>query len=169
MRPPAASLIAAALSLLPLNAQQPASSIDPPANARVVLQAKGEGFQIYTCSTAQAGLKWTLKAPDAKLLDASGKVIGSHFAGPTWKLTDGGQVQGELIASQPSPETNSVAWLLLRAKTGTATGSLSTVALIRRTETHGGAAPTTGCQSPSDTGKTAQIPYSATYTFYSQQ
>ena len=26
-------------------------------------------------------------------LDASGKVIGSHFAGPTWKLTDGGQVQ----------------------------------------------------------------------------
>jgi len=169
MRPPAASLIAAALSLLPLNAQQPASSIDPPANARVVLQAKGEGFQIYTCSTAQAGLKWTLKAPDAKLLDASGKVIGSHFAGPTWKLTDGGQVQGELIASQPSPETNSVAWLLLRAKTGTATGSLSTVALIRRTETHGGAAPTTGCQIPSDVGKTAQIPYTATYTFYSQQ
>jgi hypothetical protein len=168
MRPPAASLIAAALSLLPLNAQQPASPIDPPAGARVVLEAKGEGLQIYTCSTAQPGLKWTLKAPDAKLLDASGKIIGSHFAGPTWKLTDGSQVQGELIASKPSQEANSVAWLLLRAKPGTAAGSLATVGFIRRTETHGGAAPASGCESPGDAGKTAQIPYTATYTFYSQ-
>jgi hypothetical protein len=107
-----------------------------------------------------------LKAPLAKLLDADGKTIGSHFAGPTWKLENGGQVQGELVASRPSPEAGAVAWLLLRAKTGTATGSLADVALIRRTETHGGVTPETGCASTADAGKTVRVPYTATYTFY---
>jgi hypothetical protein len=110
-----------------------------------------------------------LKAPDAKLLDDSGKEIGSHFAGPTWKLADGSQVQGALVASMPSPEAGSVPWLLLRAKPGTATGTFANVAFIRRTETHGGAAPESGCQTSVDAGKTAQIPYSATYTFYAEK
>jgi hypothetical protein len=150
-------------------AQQPAGSIEPPEGARVVLQAKGDGVQIYACTDAPGGAKWTLKGPDAKLLDDSGKVIGSHFAGPTWKLADGGQVQGELLANKPSPEDGSVAWLLLRAKAGTATGSLASVAFIRRTETHGGGAPRTGCQGSQDFGKNVQVPYTATYTFYAEK
>jgi hypothetical protein len=129
-----------------------------------VLEAKGEGVQIYTCD----GAKWTFKAPDARLLDASGKVIGSHFAGPTWKLDDGGQVQGELIAGKPSPDTDSIPWLLLRAKPGSAAGSLASADFIRRTGTHGGVAPASGCQGSSDAGKTQRVPYSATYTFYTQ-
>jgi hypothetical protein len=166
MRVLAASLIAAAVSILPLSAQQTGGSIDPPAGTRTVLQAKGDGVQIYVCSSAHDGFKWTLKAPDAKLLDASGKIIGSHSAGPTWRLLDGGQVQGELIASKPAPEPNSVAWLLLRAKAGTAVGSLAGVQFLRRTETHGGVAPESDCQNSNDAGKTVQIPYTATYTFY---
>jgi hypothetical protein len=157
-----AFLIAAALTL---NSQQTAWSIDPPAGAHVVLEAHGEGVQIYTCD----GTKWILKAPDAKLLDAAGKVIGSHSAGPTWTLADGGRVQGELIASKPAPEADSIPWLLLRAKAGTPTGSLASIAFIRRTETHGGVAPASDCQSTGDAGKTTQVPYTATYTFYSQQ
>lgn len=147
-------------------AQQPTPSIDVPEGARVVLQAKGDGVQIYTCTETAAGIKWALKAPDAKLLDASGQAIGTHFAGPTWKLNDGGQVQGELMANRPSPDAGSVPWLLLRAKTGTATGSMATVAYVRRTETHGGVAPASGCQSSQDVAKTTQVPYTATYTFY---
>jgi hypothetical protein len=162
MRVLATSLIAAAVSIVALHAQQPGGSIDLPAGARAVLQAKGDGVQIYVCTETQGALKWVLKAPDAKLLDASGKTIGSHFAGPTWKLEDGSQVQGELISSKPAPEANSVAWLLLRAKTGTATGRLAAVEFIRRTETHGGVAPESGCAAE----KTVQIPYTATYTFY---
>src|SRR5271169_183013 len=115
MRILAASLIAAMVSIATLHAQQTGESIDPPPGAQVVLEAKGIGFQIYTCTQTQAGPKWVLTAPDAKLLDASGKTIGSHFAGPTWKLEDGSQVQGERIASRPAPEADSVAWLLLRA------------------------------------------------------
>jgi hypothetical protein len=115
------------------------------------------------------GFKWVLSGPDAKLLDATGKMIGSHFAGPTWKLLDGSQVQGELVASQPAPEANSVAWLLLRAKAGTATGTLANVEFIRRTETHGGVADASQCKSSQDAGKTVQIPYMATYTFYAEK
>jgi hypothetical protein len=168
MRPLLACAIAATLSLLALNAQQIAPSTDPPPSARVVLEAKGDGVQIYTCSTAPDGLKWVFKAPDAKLLDASGKVIGSHFAGPTWKLTDGGEIQGELIASKPAPAADSVPWLLLHAKPGTAVGSMAGVEFIRRTATHGGVAPASGCGSSADAGKTQEAAYTATYTFYTR-
>ncbi len=162
-------MMATAVSVLSLSAQQTAVLIDPPAGTRVVLQAKGDGVQIYACSIAHDGFKWTLNGPDAKLLDATGKVIGTHFAGPTWKLLDGSQVQGELVANKPAPEANSVAWLLLRAKAGTATGTLSSVAFIQRTDTHGGVAAASECQTAQDTGKTIKIPYTATYTFYAEK
>ena len=168
MRSLATALIAAALSVPAVFAQQTASSVDPPADARAVLQAKGDGVQIYVCSGANDAFKWTLKAPDAKLMDASGKVIGNHFAGPTWKLLDGGQVQGEPMAVKPAPDADSVAWLLLRAKAGTATGSLADVAFIGRTETHGGVAPQSGCQSSTDAAKAVRVHYTATYTFYAR-
>ena len=167
MRILAVSLLAVVVGVPALRAQQAGGSIDVPAGASVVLQATGDGVQIYSCTDAAGGAKWVLTGPDAKLVDATGKAIGSHFAGPTWKLEDGGQVQGALIASKASPETGSVAWLLLRAKPGSATGSLAEVAFVRRTETHGGAAPASGCAAGQDAGKTVRVPYTATYTFYS--
>ena len=166
MRALALSLIVAAVSIPALHAQQTGGSIDLPAGTHIVLQVLGDGVQIYTCTDTPGGAKWALKAPDAKLLDASGKTVGGHFAGPTWKLEDGSQVQGELIASKVASETGSVAWLLLRAKEGTAKGSLADVAFIRRTETHGGVAPESGCATSQDAGKTVRVPYTAIYTFY---
>jgi uncharacterized protein DUF3455 len=161
-----AVVVVATISLL---AQERAVSIDVPAGARPILELKGSGYQIYSCTAGDQGMKWILKAPDAQLIDAAGKVVGSHFAGPSWKLADGGEVQGEPIASQQASDPDSVAWLLLRAKPGTATGSLASVAFIRRTGTHGGAAGTAGCQTAADAGKSERIPYAATYTFYSAQ
>ena len=166
MRFLALSLILAAVSIPALRAQQTSGDIDLPMGTEVVLQAAGDGVQIYTCNETPGGAKWVLKAPDAKLLNAAGKTIGRHFAGPTWKLEDGSEVQGELIASRAAPDTRSVAWLLLRAKAGTGKGSLADVAYIRRTETHGGIAPESGCAASQDAGKTVRVPYTATYTFY---
>jgi hypothetical protein len=166
MRILGALLIVSAVSVQVLHAQQAGGSIDLPAGAHAVLQAMGDGAQVYTCATTPGGAKWVLTAPDAKLLDASGKLIGSHFAGPTWKLDDGSQVKGELVASQPAPEAGSVAWLLLRAKAGTGTGRLAEVVFIRRTKTHGGVAPESGCETLQDAGKTVRVPYTATYMFY---
>ena len=149
-----------------LSAQPAGASIDPPPGSTVVLKATGAGVQIYSCAESQGAFKWMLKAPDAKLLDESGKQIGSHFAGPTWRLTDGSQVQGELIASHPTPDAGSVPWLLLRAKIGTGTGKFAGVAFIQRTETRGGSAPATGCRSPGDLDQSLRVPYSATYALF---
>jgi len=77
-------------------------------------------------------------------------------------------VQGELTGSQ-SRDTGSIPWLRLRAKEGTATGSLASVAYIRRTETNGGLAPQSGCKSQKDVKKTIQIHYTATYSFYAER
>ncbi|MFT4112519.1 DUF3455 domain-containing protein [Silvibacterium sp.] len=141
-------------------AQSPASaSIDVPEGAHLVLSAHGEGSQVYTCVDGH----WTLKAPDAKLLDAHGTQIGTHFAGPTWKLTDGSEVKGKAVGSQASPDADSVPWLLLEAVPGSGSGQLATVAWIRRTETKGGKAPTAACSSG-----TMPISYSANYSFYSR-
>ena len=76
----------AAFSSITLLLAQPAPvSIEVPTGAKLLLEAKGDGAQVYTCTDAH----WVLKAPDAKLLDAQGQVIGTHFAGPTWRLSDG--------------------------------------------------------------------------------
>jgi len=170
MRFPSNLLLALTMSSSALlSAQQTAASIDVPAGSQLILQAKGEGVQIYNCTNPNGTMKWMLKAPDAKLLDASEKEIGTHFAGPTWKLTDNSQVQGELVASQPSPDGSSIPWLMLRAKPGTTTGKFSNITFIRRTETHGGVAPKTGCDTPRQANTTVSVPYSATYSFYSKQ
>ncbi|MGA8532216.1 MAG: DUF3455 domain-containing protein [Acidobacteriaceae bacterium] len=169
MRWLAAVLILIAGNLVPSYGQQPGSSIDVPAGAKAILAAKGVGVQIYSCTATPDGAKWTLKGPDAKLLNPAGRQIGTHFAGPTWKLNDGSQVQGELVASRPSPDPHSVAWLLVRPKAGSATGSLAQVTFIRRTNTHGGMPKASGCQTAGDAGKSVRVPYSATYTFYANQ
>lgn len=141
-------------------AKQTTSPIDlPPGNHELLLEAKGDGVQIYACTDG----KWTLKTPDAKLLDPQGTVIGTHFAGPTWKLTDGSEVKGKAIASQLSPDAGSVPWLLIEAVPNSGTGQFADVNYIRRTETHGGAAPKEACT----TGESRQH-YTAKYSFYSK-
>jgi hypothetical protein len=156
------------VAALPAQGQQAAASIDVPAGAHVVLEAKGDGVQVYTCAAADGANKWIFQGPDAKLLDAAGQPMGIHFAGPTWKLSDGSEVQGAVVASQAS-RPGSVPWLLLRAKPGSGTGKLAEVAWIRRTETNGGVADPSGCTSAADAGKTVRVPYTATYTFYAEK
>ena len=52
------------------------NSVEPPAGAVLLLTASGDGSQVYTCTDGH----WMLKSPDAKLIDAEGRVIGAHFA-----------------------------------------------------------------------------------------
>jgi hypothetical protein len=151
----ALSLIA--YSILLLQGKQPSSSVEAPAGTALLLEAAGDGAQVYTCTNGH----WTLKAPDAKLLDEQGKVIGTHFAGPTWRLEDGSEVKGKAIASRPAADGSSVPWLLVQAVPGSASGKLANVLYIRRTETHGGAAPTKACDSGEE-----RVPYTAKYSFY---
>jgi hypothetical protein len=59
-------------------------SIDVSPHSKLLLRAVGRGDQVYACVDGS----WVLKAPDAKLLNQQGSVIGRHFAGPTWQLNE---------------------------------------------------------------------------------
>jgi Protein of unknown function (DUF3455) len=137
-------------------AQTAKESIDVPPHSRLLLRAVGSGDQVYGCANGS----WALKAPDAKLLNEEGSVIGRHFAGPTWQLDDGSWVKGKAVAKQVSPDATAVPWLLLESVGGT--GRLGTVRFIQRTGTHGGNAPGGSCSESA----TRRVPYTATYSFY---
>lgn len=141
------------------------SDIDPPATEHLLLQLQAAGVQIYSCTSDNAPIAWKFKGPEAKLMDAKGTEAGSHFAGPTWKLTDGSEVKATPVASKPAPEPGSVPWLLLKVASHSGSGKLDQVAYITRTNTKGGVAPASGCDSEHQ-GQEARVPYTATYSFY---
>lgn len=126
-----------------------------------LLVVRGVGAQVYRCDATTS--TWVLDHPDADLVDKGGKVVGHHDAGPSWHYQDGSSVQGAVIGKADATEAGAIPWLELRATGSQGTGVLSRVGLIRRTETHGGVAPTSGCK-PGDAS--LRVPYSATYSFY---
>jgi hypothetical protein len=137
-------------------AQTAKESIDAPPHSRLLLRAVGSGDQVYGCVNG----RWALTAPDAKLLNQEGSVIGRHFAGPTWQLNDGSWVKGRAVAKQVAPDATAVPWLLLESVGGT--GRFGTVRFIQRTGTHGGNAPDGSCSQSA----ILRVPYTATYSFY---
>src|ERR1700759_1457018 len=131
----------ALLALLALNsaaAQQLArpdvpDKLSPPATEKLILQAHATGDQIYVCQPGpEQKIAWTLKAPDAQLFDAQNKVIAKHYAGPTWKHSDGSEVVGKVFARLDSPDANSIPWLLLSATNHSGNGEFSKVTSIQR-------------------------------------
>ena len=140
--------------------------IKAPAGEELVLQVHAVGSQIYVCqAAADQKLSWVLKAPEAELTDPSGKAIGTHFAGPSWKHQDGSEVKGKLVSRVDAPEPEAIPWLLLAAAGHSGNGVLSQVTSIQRIQTHGGQAPKTGCDQ-AHSGAEVKIPYSADYYFY---
>jgi Protein of unknown function (DUF3455) len=116
------------------------------------------------CGPLDVEIKFTaasmVKAPDAKLLNQAGSVIGRHFAGPTWQLNDGSWLKGKAVAKKDAPDPTAVPWLLLESVGGT--GRLAAVRFIQRTMTHGGNAPEGICSQ----NAMRRVPYTATYSFY---
>jgi hypothetical protein len=147
-------------------------ALAPPSGARKLFEFSADGVQIYVCKSKDEAQKepafaWVFEAPQAVLFDGQGKQAGTHFKGPTWELSDGSSVTGELAAKQPSPKAGSIPWLLLKVKSHQGTGALGTVSFIRRVDTVGGAEPAEGCDA-AQKGETARVPYSATYQFLGQ-
>jgi hypothetical protein len=139
-----------------------------PAGHKVALMTSAKGVQIYECATEAGAAAWKLRAPRAELADGSGAVIGSHFggvdknlaAGPYWEAPDGSRVHAGKPVTAPNP--GSIPLLRLEATDVTGTGVFGKVTFIHRVETTGGVAPDGACTA----GKTAEIPYTATYYFY---
>jgi hypothetical protein len=140
-------------------------TLQPPVDEKLILQLRGTGDQIYSCKSGGGLFTWTLKAPDAQLLDIKGQPFGKHFAGPTWQSNDGSRVTGKLAASVDSPDVDSIPWLLLKVVTRTGNGTLSRATTIQRLHTQGGKAPSDGCDSD-HVNLEKRVPYSADYLFY---
>jgi hypothetical protein len=160
-------LISAAITVLAfsLAAQQVPQQLQPPAGEQLLLQVHAKGDQIYTCKGDAAQFAWALKAPDAQLFDKDGKPFGKHFAGPSWEAKDGSRVVGKAAANVPSPEPDSVPWLLVNIVSHEGTGVLSPATSIQRLNTKGGKAPATGCDA-AHAGQELRVAYSADYLFY---
>ena len=120
--------------------QNPAA-LNPPPREHLAFQVHASGDQIYTCRSGA----WTFRVPEAKLFDTGGNEVGKHFAGPTWESTDGSQVKGDLVASEPSPDPDAIPWLRLHTKAGKA--------------------PKDGCDAAHE-GTETRSPYQADYLFY---
>ena|ERR1700686_2204169 len=159
--------LALAITVLSFSAaaQQVPPELQPPANEQLLLQVHAKGDQVYTCKSDAAQLSWTLKAPDAQLFDKDGKPFGKHFGGPSWEANDGSRVTGKAVANAPSPDADSIPWLLLNVVSHDGSGVLSRATIIQRLNTKGGKAPASGCDA-SHAGQEVRVPYSADYLFY---
>jgi hypothetical protein len=138
-----------------------AAVLEPPAGSRLLLEAKGVGVQVYDCGAAG----WMLVGPDASLLDASGRQVGTHFKGPGWKLADGSEVHAKPSSTRPAPEPGNVPWVLLTATDHLGAGTLTRAEYVTRTDTRGGVAPASGCDD-AHRGTEVRVQYSAVYRFY---
>jgi hypothetical protein len=144
------------------------AKIAVPAEHKKFLTAYADGVQIYACTATTDGAAWTLTAPRATLRDRKGRVIGTHFGGPTWQAIDGSTVIGQRVDGVTVDPT-AIPWLLLEATSTTAgpSGSLLTeTKYIQRTATVGGLAPAAGECTPATVGATAEVPYAADYQFW---
>jgi hypothetical protein len=128
-------------------------------------RATGVGVQIYVWHvnpTNAAMSAWALKAPHAVLFHKEGKVVGIHFAGPSWEANDGSKVVGTRVDGV-MVNPNAIPWLLLQGTTTTGDGIFTGTTYIQRLYTLGGLAPATPGTMD---GEEALVPYSADYYFW---
>jgi len=126
------------------------------------------GFQIYTNDTTT--FAWGLFAPEARLYDADGNLVGIHYAYaynaagapiPAWETVSGSLVVGARIASAPGA-SGSIPWLLLQATHTEGPGFLEPTTFVQRVNTSGGVMPPPVFLP----GQEARVPYTAEYFFY---
>jgi len=156
--------IAAAQSVVP---PEVPDNLKVQAGEKVFIHAHAKGVQIYSCAAGTDGkYSWTLKAPKAELFDERGKLIGEHFAGPTWRLKDGSEVTGKMVAKHDAPKVGAIPWLLVTVTGHKGTGALGVVTTIQRVNTDGGLADPAKMCDASKNGTESESSYSADYYFY---
>jgi hypothetical protein len=165
-----AAMLAGAAAAAGALAQPEAPRVPPnlavPSDQVLIRVAFATGVQIYECKAADdKGPQWTLRGPEAELVDASGARLGRHYAGPTWEGTDGSTVVADVASRADSPQPGAIPWLLLRARAHSGDGIFGGALQVQRIDTVGGQPPAGGCAS-GDTGHEARVPYKATYYFY---
>ena len=142
-------------------------SLKAPAGQEVIFVAYAKGTQIDVCQeSSDQKYAWVFKAPEAELMDATGKKIIHHSAGPTWRHIDGSEVKAKVVAKQDASKPGAIPWLLLSATTHSGEGILSRVTNIQRIHTEGGVTPEAKSCEGAAAGKEVGVAYAADYYFY---
>ena len=157
----AALLLSAAAASQNTGSSSLPEALRVPADEVLKLKVLGRGVQIYQCQDGA----WKFQAPEASLSDDSGRVVGKHYAGPTWESVDGSIVVAEVKAHDDGPDATAIPWLLLQAKSATGTGVFGNIHSIQRLQTKGGKAPSKLCDA-SSANQIERVAYSANYYFY---
>jgi hypothetical protein len=130
---------------------------------KVFLVGHAVGVQIYTCN----GSTWSSAVPRANLYDDNGKLIITHFRGPTWQATDGSQAVGTVVDHVNLDQT-AIDWVLLSTTTtpGPDGDRLVDTTFIQRINTTGGHTPPAADCNAATAGTVVEVPYTADYVFW---
>jgi hypothetical protein len=139
------------------------TKIQVPDGNKVFLVGHAIGVQIYSCN----GVSWGSATPRANLYDDHGKLIITHFAGPTWQAKDGSRVVGQVV-DFVTVDPTAIPWVLLSASTtpGPDGDRLVATTYVQRIATTGGLAPPAADCNATTAGTVAEVPYTADYYFW---
>jgi hypothetical protein len=165
--------VAAALPLAQTVHAEPAAPAVPgeirvPDGHKPFLLGHAIGVQIQACNATAAGYKWGLVAPRANLYDDTGKLLATHYGGPTWEARDGSTVIGQRDTGVPVDPT-AIDWLRLTAASTTAGPDgdrLEDTTYIQRINTTGGLPPAPADCNADTAGTRTEVPYTADYVFW---
>jgi hypothetical protein len=141
--------------------------IKPPGGSSPVLTVHAKGDQIYQCSLVDGAYSWQVQAPDARLFDEQGQIVGNHYSGPIWEYKEGSQVVGRVLNKVDIAPDSSISWLLVEVVAHKGNGFFSNVTFINRINTSGGLPPLSGCDS-NHLGGEKRVAYTADYIFYTK-
>ena len=158
------TLAALALTASVASAQPVPDRIQVPAGNEPYMQAHAIGAQVYACTATADGPKWQFVEPQAILYDDHARLIGIHFAGPTWQTRDGSQVKAAKVDGVAVDPT-AIPWLLLK-QTSTTPGRLAATTYVQRLNTRGGLEPAASKCSTATVGNERKVLYTADYRFW---
>lgn len=144
------------------------TTIAVPEGNKLVRIGHAVGVQIYSCNATSGGYGWEFVAPRANLYDDRGKLIMTHFSGPTWQAKDGSFAVGRRDAGVTVDPT-AIDWLLLSVPSNAAGDDgdlLADTTFIQRIATSGGLASEAGECNADTVGDQAEVPYTADYYFW---
>lgn len=164
---------AAALPLAPTVHAEPAgpdvpSDIEVEDGHHVFLVGHAVGVQIYACNQVGNSHAWGFVGPRAELYGDNGKLVATHFRGPTWQARDGSTVVARFDGGVTVDPT-AIPWLRLAATSSAPGGDgdrLTATTFIQRTATTGGLMPAATECTAATAGTTAEVPYTADYHFW---
>jgi hypothetical protein len=143
------------------------SKLEVEAGHKVFLVGHAVGVQIYACNATAGGFAWGLVAPRANLYNDHGKLLTTHFGGPTWQAKDGSTAVGSVV-DRVTVDPTAIPWLLLSASgaAGPDGDRLAATTFIQRIATTGGLAPAAADCNLATAGIRQEIPYTADYYFW---